>query len=85
VDRFQSKEADVKCEVCGTGERREQLIRYSLSIGEKLVVVEHVPASVCDRCGETTLAPEVVERLQNTISTSRTPVRVLETPVYEFA
>ncbi len=74
----------MKCEVCGTGERREQLIRYTLSIGDKLVVVEHVPASVCDRCGETTLQPEVVERLQQTISQSGPPVRVLETPVYEF-
>ncbi len=81
---FRAKETNMKCEVCGTGEPREQLIRYSLSIGDKLVVVEHVPAWVCNRRGETTLRPEVVERLQNTISPSRTPVRILETPVYEL-
>lgn len=75
----------MKCEVCGTGERREKLIRYSLDMEDRLVVVEHVPASVCDHCGETTLSPEVVERLQHTIWQSRLPVRVLETPVYEFA
>jgi len=75
----------MKCEVCGTGERREKLIRYSLDMEDRLVVVEHVPASVCDHCGETSLSPEVVERLQHTVWQSGPPVRVLETPVYEFA
>jgi len=75
----------MKCDVCGIGERRERLIRYSLSIGDRLVVVEHVPACVCDRCGETTLQPDVVERLERMISQSGAPARVLETPVYEFA
>jgi len=75
----------MKCEVCGTGERRERLIRYSLALEEKFVVVEHVPAAVCDHCGETTLTPEVAGRLQQTIWESRTPLRLIETPVYEFA
>ena len=75
----------MRCEVCGKGERRDKLIRYNLSIRDRLVVVDHVPASVCDRCGETTLSPEVVDRLQTTVSASRTPDRVIETPVYEFA
>jgi YgiT-type zinc finger domain-containing protein len=74
----------MKCEVCGMGERQEQLIRYSLLLEDKLVVVEQVPASVCDHCGETTLTPEVVERLQQMVWQSRPPVKVLETPVYEF-
>lgn len=75
----------MKCEVCGTGEREDKLIRYSLSLGDRFVVVEHVPAMVCNRCGETTLTPEVVERLQKTVSTTRTPDRTIETPVYDFA
>ena len=74
----------MKCEVCKTGEREERLIRYSVSIGDRLVVVEHVPASVCNKCGETTLTPDVFERLQKTISASRAPDRIMETPVYEF-
>lgn len=73
------------CDVCGAGERRDQLIRYSLSIDDRLVVVEHVPAIVCDHCGETSLRPEVVETLQQTIWGKRPPTRVIDTPVYEFA
>jgi YgiT-type zinc finger domain-containing protein len=75
----------MKCEVCGIGERREKLIRYSLLLDDRLIVVEHVPASVCGHCGETSLTPEVVEHLQQMIWHSPPPVKVLETPVYEFA
>jgi YgiT-type zinc finger domain-containing protein len=75
----------MKCEVCGIGERQEKLVRYSLLLEDKLVIIEQVPASVCGHCGETTLTPDVVERLQQMVWQSRPPVKMLETPVYEFA
>ena len=74
----------MKCEVCGIGKRKEKLIRYSLMMDDKLVIVENVPASVCESCGETAIAPDVLERLQEMIWHSPTPVKVLEAPVYEF-
>jgi YgiT-type zinc finger domain-containing protein len=74
----------MKCEVCGIGVRKSQLISYKLLLEDKLVVVEHVPADVCNHCGEITLTPETVERLQQTVWQSRLPIRMLETPVYEF-
>ncbi len=74
----------MKCEVCGRGERRDKRIRYSLPLGDKLLVVENVPAIVCDRCGEITLSPAVTERLRQTVWESRRPARVIETEVYEF-
>ena len=73
------------CEVCAVGERRSQLIRYSLTIGDPMILVDHVPAEVCDRCGEVTLTPDVVERLQKTVWQRDPPARVIETPVCEFA
>jgi YgiT-type zinc finger domain-containing protein len=75
----------MKCEVCGIGERQEALIDYHVLLDEKLVVVQHVPASVCNHCAETSLTPDVVERLQQTFWESRRPVKTLQTPVYEFA
>ena len=73
------------CEVCGAGRRQEQLIRYTLTLEDRVVVVDHVPASVCDHCVETTLKPEVVERLQNMVWSDQAPVRRLEASVYEYA
>ena len=75
----------MKCDVCAAGDRRPQLIRYSLSLADRLILVHHVPAEVCDRCGEVTLSPDVVDRLQQTVWRQEPPARVIEMPVYEFA
>ena len=72
------------CEVCGRAEREHRLIRYHLSVGDQLVVVDHVPAEVCPNCGEVSLMPDIVERLQETVWRRRVPARLIETPVYEF-
>ena len=75
----------MNCEVCPVGQRQARRIRCTLAIGDGLILVDHVPAEVCDRCGEVTLSPETVERLQQTIWKQRPPSKVIETPVYEFA
>jgi HTH-type transcriptional regulator/antitoxin MqsA len=59
------------CEVCGIGQRQPQQVAYSLRVADQLVVVEHVPASVCDHCGEASFSPDTVEQLQRTIWQSR--------------
>lgn len=57
----------MKCEICGRAERQNRLIRHNLSQGDQLVVVDHVPAEVCPDCGEVSLRPDVVEKLQETV------------------
>ena len=74
----------MRCEVCGIGRRHDRLVRYSLSLGERFVVVEGVPASVCDNCGEVSFAPETVDRIQKTVGAAGVPKRFLETPVYDL-
>ena len=56
----------------------------SFSEGDQLLVVDHVPAEVCPHCGEVSLQPDVVDRLQETVWRHRAPVRLIETPVYQF-
>ncbi len=75
----------MKCEVCGAGERRERQIRYPITIDDKFIVVEHVPAIVCDNCGEISLKPDVVAQVQKAIWGRGKPDRVIETEVYEFS
>ena len=60
-------------------------VTYTLEHDGRLVVVEHVPARVCDETGEQFFAPETVERLQALINGEKQPSRVIETPVYEYA
>ena len=63
----------------------EQRITYILETEGKLFVIENVPARVSEETGEQLFSPETVERLQQVVWAEQKPVRVLETPVYEFA
>jgi YgiT-type zinc finger domain-containing protein len=63
----------------------EQKVTYAIELDGKFIIVENVPARVCVETGERLFAPETVERLQRTVWESRKPLRVLETPVFEFA
>jgi YgiT-type zinc finger domain-containing protein len=63
----------------------EQMVTYTIQMDDKLVVVEHVPAKVCDQCGERLYSPETVECLQKTVWQQRSPSRILQTPVFDFA
>lgn len=74
----------MNCDLCGSP-MTDQVVTYTLQLGDKLVVVEHVPARVCTQCGERLYAPETVERLQKTVWEKKTPSRVVETQVFDFA
>jgi YgiT-type zinc finger domain-containing protein len=63
----------------------ERMVTYSIQLEDKLVLVEHVPAKVCDQCGERLYSPATVERLQKTMWEKRSPSRILQTPVFDFA
>jgi YgiT-type zinc finger domain-containing protein len=41
-----------RCDFCSEGRLRSQQVREYYRAGEGLVVIEKVPAYVCDKCGE---------------------------------
>ena len=63
----------------------EKTVTYHIEIGERLVIVENVPARVNVETGEKYFAPETVERLQQAVWEKCRPVRTIETPVFEYA
>jgi hypothetical protein len=64
---------------------RDERVTYSLQVGDRFFVIENVPARVSQRTGERFFSPETVERIQAIVWGQSTPVRVLETPVFQFA
>ena len=62
----------------------EQKVTYPLEIDGRFVIVENVPARVSERSGERFFSPETVEALQRIVWGTRTPTRVIQTPVFEF-
>jgi YgiT-type zinc finger domain-containing protein len=63
----------------------EQEVSYVLEQQGKVIIIERVPARVCVETGERLFAPDIVERLQRIVWQQRTPIRVIETPVFDFA
>ncbi|WP_404785255.1 hypothetical protein [Altericista sp. CCNU0014] len=63
----------------------EQTVTYSLEMDGKLFLIENVPARVNVETGEQFFSPSTVESLQQIILSKKKPVRVIETPVYNFA
>lgn len=63
----------------------EAQVTYTIEYQGKFYIIEHVPARVCKETGEQYFAPETVEHIQNLIKGNKQPVRVIETPVYNYA
>lgn len=63
----------------------ETKVTYTLEHDGKLYMIVHVPARVCRETGEQFFAPETVEHIQKLIQSRRTPDKIIETPVYEYA
>ncbi|MGE0086134.1 MAG: YgiT-type zinc finger protein [Desulfococcaceae bacterium] len=63
----------------------EQNVTYILQTEDTFAVIENVPARVCLESGERFFSPEPVEKIQETVWKKRKPVRLMQTPVYEFA
>ena len=63
----------------------EQKVTYTLEIEGRFVIIENVPARVSEKTGERFFSPETVESLQRIVWESRTPARVIQTPVFEYS
>jgi len=62
----------------------EQSVTYTLFKNGKFHLIENVPARVDQETGEQFFAPQTVERLQQIILKQQRPVRLIQTPVFEF-
>ncbi len=63
----------------------ERRVTYTLEVDGRFFLVENVPARVNLDTGEQLFSPQVVEQLQRMLRGGEEPVRVIETPVYQFA
>jgi YgiT-type zinc finger domain-containing protein len=63
----------------------EQKVTYTLEVNGELIVIENVPARVNLETGEQLFSPDTVERLQEMVWEQKTPKRVIQVPVFEFA
>ena len=55
---------DDRCDFCLEGRLRSQLVREYYRAGKGLVVIEKVPAYVCDKCGERYYEARVAKQMR---------------------
>jgi YgiT-type zinc finger domain-containing protein len=85
IRKREVKKVITKCHICGS-----KVIEKKVSIenwwGDTFIIVEGVPALLCENCGEqyfdaeTSLMLDKMRKKSNTIN----PKRIMEVPVYEY-
>lgn len=71
------------CRQCPEGTYERGTVTETLERGDTVVVVKDVPALVCDVCGNSLLAAEEVERLQNILDRAEAEGVELESRRYQ--
>ena len=73
----------VKCTIKGcAGECEPTVITHTVHQKGHVVVIDHVPAGVCDVCGNTLLKPATIRQLEALLTNAK-PAQAV--PLYEFA
>jgi len=73
--------------ICQDCDKRldERIVKLALWIGEELVLLEDVPASVCSGCGKKYFSLEATEAIGELGLTTPRSERKIEVPVFSFA
>lgn len=73
-----------ECAVCGCKKSRLEAVTEVFKVDGSYVLVEEVPAEVCDRCGEQSFSLDTAEKVRQTVAGGVPPVRSVEMRVFAF-
>ena len=74
-----------RCSSCGARESRTAMVEEVFRIDGAYVLVDHIPAQVCARCGDETFSRETTERIRLMVHSQATPTRSVPLRVFEYA
>ena len=73
----------MKCSINGCpGEYEQREVVHTVRQGNRIIVIDHVPAEVCTICGDVLFTPETVRRIKQLRHTAAPPTRTV--PLYDF-
>lgn len=73
-----------RCDLCLAGRLRSRQVREYYRIGRGLVVLERVPAYVCENCGERYYDAEVAKRMRQLAKTGPRVKERVSFPLIRF-
>ena len=74
-----------RCRVCGSAAAREDFANEIFAIGDRRVLVEHIPAQICERYGEATFSRATTEKVRSLVHGEERPVRTIAMDVFALS
>lgn len=71
-----------KCHVCGATAARDEFVSEVFTIDARRVLVEDIPAQVCERCGETSFSHATTDKVRRLVRGEGQPVRTVPMDVF---
>jgi HTH-type transcriptional regulator / antitoxin MqsA len=81
---FKAEVAMEQCHVCGSNEFNDETVDEVFHIAGQPVLVENIPARVCQRCGESIFSRETTEQIRRMLHGEARPVRSVRMDVYAY-
>ena len=72
------------CHVCGSTAAKNQFVSEMFTIDDRRVLVENIPAQVCERCGEPTFSRDTTEKVRLLVNGAR-PSKTVPLDVFALA
>jgi len=73
-----------KCPLCG-GIIEHRLIKCTHEFDGQIIIIENVPARVCNKCGEKLLSPETTKKIHNIFCYQKAPRKQIEVFIFDLA
>jgi len=74
-----------RCHVCGGTTAKAESVSEVFMVDGRRVLVENIPAQVCERCGEATFSRETTERIRQLVHGAGKPVKTVSMDVFALA
>ncbi|GAK49441.1 hypothetical protein U14_00663 [Candidatus Moduliflexus flocculans] len=74
----------MKCVFCG-GQLKRAAVTFTYEERGRYMFVEHVPADICEQCGEKLYSPEVADALLALAKQKTAPPKIVSVPVYDYS
>jgi YgiT-type zinc finger domain-containing protein len=70
------------CQVCGHNVAKQERVSEVFNIEGRRVLVEHIPAMVCEHCEEATFSRETTEQIRLMVHGAARPVKTVPMDVF---
>ena len=75
---------ELRCRSC-LATMEDGSVSHPVLVGDRLVLLENVPAFVCGQCGNWSIAGAVSKKIDQIVHSFDPPARWVQVPVYDLA